>query len=201
VLQWLHDMVDRFNVIREACEWVSSKGSGGRDSCRVSTDVRWADWDKKTFSPAMCVLWWGEVKSRGVDGYDTFWVPPPETWIGKAAGHLGTSVEWVESFVRQCVGGSSPPGRWAVVVSLDDGDDLCARNPVVEWKYAPPVEVDLTPEAAYCIEKYGGAEKRPPTVPYWTKDPPVELYRSKLVGVAHDLITAVREREKNQGRS
>jgi hypothetical protein len=184
------------SVIREACEWVSSKGNGGRDSCKVSTDVRWADWDKKVFSPAMCVLWWGEVKSRGVDGYDTFWIPRPETWTDKVAGHLKTSHEWVTSFVDQCHGGTQPAGRWTVTVSLDDIDDLQVRNPKVEWRHEDPPQVELSPEAKYCIERYGNTSKKDAPPPYWTKDPPVELYSSKLIRAAADLHSAIRAADR-----
>ena len=180
-------MDERLSIIRDACDWISSKGKGSRDACRVSLSVKWADWDKKLFSPAMCVLWHSEVLKRG-GGYETFWIPPPEEWIARTASVLGVTEDWVRTFVEQCNMSSTNRERWTVSVTFDGLDGYRLKNPRVEWKKSED-SIQFLPEARSCHEMFGSPEKNS-TLSYWTKNPPVELYERKLIDAARDLFDA-----------
>lgn len=188
-------MMERLEKIRTACEWVSAKGVGGKDSCRVSTSLKWADWDKKVFSPAMCVLWWGEVKSRGGE-YDTFWIPTPDLWIEKVAQHLDTSQSWVENFVSQCCQGRSKKDRWTVSLTFDGVTSYRLNNPKIVWKKEELSTEEFFEETNYCLDKYGEPQSGHENQSYWTADPPVSHYESKLKSAVLDLFDA-REAARN----
>lgn len=191
-------MSDRLDLIRSACDWVGLKGGGGRDSCRVSTGVRWADWDRKVFSPAMCVLWWGEVRSRGEDGYETFWIPPAEEWISRVARHLGTDEGWVQRFVDQCYTGAVSPEQHTLTITFEGVDGYRLSSPRMEWKRKEAIVTGLEIEALHCLEKYGDGNMRNKTeVPYWTLDAPVKLYESKVVSAVYDLFTAFEAKKED----
>ena len=181
--------MERLEKIKEACHWVASKGAGSRDGCKVTTRVKWADWDAKEFSPAMCVLWWSEVKKRP-DGYNTFWIPRPETWIDIVAEELGVGASWVETFVKQCTSGVEAPTSWTLTVTFDGTGIGYLKNPRIDWKRNDGKNGDLFPESEWVISTYG---TQPPAVkiPYWTKNPPVNLYKSKLGEAVYDLFCAL----------
>ena len=181
--------MERLERIVEACKWVASKGAGSRDGCKVSTRVKWADWDKKEFSPAMCVLWWSEVKKKD-DGYDTFRIPPAEEWISRVAHALDAPEEWVVKFADQCYNAGTHPDKWTFSVTFDGVDGVRLRNPKVEWKKLPTDESEILPEVSAVLESYGAHPPRP-LPEYWTKNPPIDMYREKLVSVAYDLFCAL----------
>jgi hypothetical protein len=185
-------MTHCLDTIFAACEWVSLKGKGSRDACKVSTAVKWADWDKKIFSPAMCVLWWGETR-RNEDGYDTFWIPQPEAWHGKVAKHLNMSEEWVKAFVEQCHRGNAS-SRWTLEVTFEGERDYHLVNPKIDLRQEK-INEELFPETVACLQAYSPQQSLA-KVPYWTKNPPVDLYRSKLLGAVYDLYSAT-EASKN----
>lgn len=183
--------MDRLKSIVEACSWVAAKGTGSRDGCKVTTHVRWADWDKKEFSPAMCVLWWGEVGKNAKDGYDTFWIPSPDTWVQRVANVLQTTPEWVLSFVEQCSTGFVRPERYSATITFDyiEGEN---KNPRIEWRHEPVDTSQLMPEVVYCIENYGHVKGEKNTIPYYTKNPPINHYSSKTVKAVYDLFEALK---------
>jgi len=182
--------MDRLDLIRRACQWVESKGLNTRDGCKVTTKVRWADWDKKEFSPVMCVLWWGEVHRKAEDGYDTFWIPQPDVWIDRVATHLQVTPDWVRMFAEQCNTGFVRPERYSAIVTFDiiEGEN---RNPRIEWRHEPADTSSLLSEAVYCIEKYGHMKNEKNTTPYYTKNPPIDHYRSKVTRSVYDLFEAL----------
>ena len=182
--------MDRLDLIKQACQWVESKGLNTRDGCKVTTQVRWADWDRKEFSPAMCVLWWGEVHDKSVDGYDTFWIPQPDTWIDRVSTRLHAKPDWVRTFIEQCHTGFVRPERYSMNITFDviEGQH---KNPQIEWKHERADASTLLPEAVYCLEKYGIPKDVKNTVPYYTKDPPIDQYRSKMVRTVYDLFEAL----------
>ena len=180
-------MYERMNIIRGACEWVSSKGRGSRDACGVSLSVKWADWDKKLFSPAMCVLWRDEVLKCGSE-YETFWIPPPEEWISRTASVLKVDHNWMRTFVEQCNMSSSRREKWTVSVTFDGSEEYHLKNPRIEWKKEEEL-IQFLPEVSLCHEMFGFPEKKDPA-PYWTKNPPVDLYEKKLIAATRDLFEA-----------
>ena len=180
-------MDERLSIILEACEWVSSKGRGTRDACKVSLSVKWADWDRKLFSPAMCVLWRNEVLKRG-GGYETFWIPSPEEWISRTAAALGSTDDWVRTFVEQCNMNPEQHEKWTVSVTFDGPDGYRLKNPRIEWKKTEE-SIQVLSEVKSCREAFGGPAVKN-TLPYWTKDPPIETYERKLLDVVRDLFEA-----------
>ena len=180
-------MYERLNVIRDACEWVSSKGRDSRDACKVSLSVKWADWDKKLFSPAMCVLWHNEVL-KGGGSYETFHIPSPEEWISRTASALGASNDWVRTFVEQCNMSTVDHEKWTASVTFDGLDGYQLKNPRIEWKKEQRF-IQILPEVQYCREMFGLPEKKN-ALPYWTKNPPIGLYERKLIDAVRDLFEA-----------
>lgn len=191
-------MEERLKKIAAACEWVSSKGGG----VTVTTRVRWADWERKRFSPAMAVLWHLSVVcvDSPKDGYDTFRIPNTDAWIDLIAGHLQVDPAWVRDFVDQCHNGVAVPRRIAVTVTFDGFEpdptgnysNFALRNPRVEWKDRPEVAGGLLPEVQHCIDKYGEPD-RSRRMPYWTKAPPVAQYQRKLLDAVLNLFWAREE--------
>ena len=182
--------MDRLDLIKQACQWVESKGSNTRDGCKVTTRVKWANWDRKEFSPAMCVLWWGEVHDKSADGYDTFWIPQPDTWIDRVSTQLHATPDWVRAFIEQCHTGFVRPERYSANITFDviEGQH---KNPRIEWKHECADTSTLLPEAVYCLEKYGTPKDVKNVVPYYTKDPPIDQYRSKMIRTVYDLFEAL----------
>lgn len=180
-------MYERLNIIRDACEWISAKGRGSRDACKVSLSVKWADWDKKLFSPAMCVLWRSEVLKSG-DSYETFCIPPSEEWISRIAFTLDVTNDWVKTFVEQCNMSDVIREKWAVSVTFDGPDGYRLKNPRIEWRKEQE-SIQFLPEVQYCRETFGLPEKKN-ALPYWTNNPPIDLYERKLVDAARDLFEA-----------
>jgi len=180
-------MYERLNVIRDACEWISSKGRNSHDACKVSLSVKWADWDRKLFSPAMCVLWRAEVL-KSDDSYETFRIPSPGEWISRTASAFGTSDDWVRTFVEQCNMSTADHEKWTVSVTFDGPDGYRLKNPRIEWRKEQR-SVQVLPEVQYCREMFGLPEKKN-VLPYWTKNPPIDLYEKKLIDAVCDLFAA-----------
>jgi hypothetical protein len=181
--------MERLDRIMEACQWVNSKGAGTRDACKVTTRVRWANWDKKEFSPVMCVLWYSETRKEGNE-YDTFWIPSPDAWIARVAHYLGTTEEWVKQFVDQCSNSSIRPWQWDLKVSFLESESGKVCRPQIVWEKVELPTTDVFPESIFCLKNYGDKVEDRQQVPYWTKNPPVELYENKLLSAVRDLFEA-----------
>lgn len=183
--------------INTACEWLNAK-SNNKNAPKVTTQVKWADWDRKLFSPAMAVLWYSEVCRHENNAYNTFWIPNTSTWVEKVSKYLDTTHDWVETFVNQCHNGTHQSQQYTLTVTFDGvGNDIkntysnaVLKNPRLEWKKTSNNE-SLLNEAKHCIEKYGGNSNELPAIPYWTKNPPIKDYESKLISAAYDLFTAI----------
>lgn len=194
-------MTDVLEKIKIACDWVNSKGKGSKDATKVTTQVKWADWDRKWFSPAMAVLWYSEVHASGNNTYETFVIPDSSTWVNKVASYLQVTEEWVNDFVNQCYV-KSVNEQYTISVTFNGlGSDSSGtysnvrlKNPKLDLKKVE-VNTEMSNEAQYCIEHYGDATTATP-VSYWTKNPPVELYKAKLLAAAYDLFLAIQASEK-----
>jgi hypothetical protein len=186
--------------IKVACDWVNAKGKGSKDTVKVTTQVKWADWERKWFSPAMAVLWYSEVHQSGENAYDTFWIPDNATWVSKVATYLGVAEEWVESFVKQCYT-KCPPEQYSFTITFDGlGADIagtysniCLKNPKFEFNKTN-VNVEMLEEAQYCIEHYGDLSQGK-EMQYWTKNPPISMYQGKLMQAAYELFAAMQASE------
>lgn len=181
--------------IIDACEWVSSKGGG----TAVTTAVKWCDWGRKKFSPAMAVLWYSEVHAKN-DGYDTFRIPDRTLWIPKIAEFLNVEHTWVKDFVEQCYNGVVRPARYTLSVTFDGFDadpsgsysNVALRSPQIAWKQEEELSGPLFPEAEECIRRYSRKDM-PKRAPYWTKSPPVSMYEGKVISAVYDLFCALEE--------
>jgi len=196
-------MTSALEKIKTACEWLHSKSNGDKNVTKVTTQVKWADWDRKYFSPAMAVLWYSEVHRLENNTYNTFLVPDSATWISKVANYLETSEDWVRDFVNQCHNGLSQPEQYTLSVTFDGlGSDhkntysnIKLKNPRLEWKRIEPNNDNLLIEAKYCLETYGNSSKELPAIPYWTKNPPLKNFESKVVDAVFDLFSAIQASE------
>lgn len=186
-------MNERLEKIIEACSWLLSKNTVARDSVTITTHVKWADWQRKRFSPVMAVLWRGEAQ-KNPDGYDTLWIPPSDSWHRRVAEHLHVDEAWVAEFVDQCYRGSSE--RYTMRVTFDglSHDGTSIKNPKISWERSGVENVKITPEAKHCLENYC-PEPTSHKIPYWTKNPPVEMYKRKLFAAAYDLFSAMNANE------
>jgi len=192
----------RLDKIIGACEWISAKGGGAS----VTTSVKWCDWGRKQFSPAMAVLWYSEVSQKN-DGYDTFRIPDSNVWVPKISEFLLADEQWVRDFVDQCYNGVVCPTRYTLSVMFDGFDkdhsgsysNVRLRSPRIEWKQDEEVVGPLLPEAEECIRRYE-SKKKPARAPYWTKDPPVALYEGKLISAVYDLFCALEEKKRQSER-
>lgn len=188
------DMVSwRIEMIRTACQWVDNKDK----SVSVTTGVRWADWQRKKFSPAMCVLWWNDVQQRN-DGYDTFRIPSSDLWVPKVASYLDVSEDWVLKFVEQCYNGFEKLEKQRFIVSFDSFETRGVANFRFELDKVGDSTEKTLPEAEFCLMTYPSDHKSPVKQPYWTKNPPIELYRQKLFAAAFDLFEALKAAEESQ---
>ncbi len=182
--------------IKTACDWVNTKGKGSKDTTKVTTQVKWADWERKWFSPAMAVLWYSEVHRSGENAYDTFWIPDNSTWIRKVASYLEVTEEWVETFANQCYT-KCPPEQYTFSITFDGlGPDssgaynnVSLKNPKLEFKRTD-INAEMSEEAKYCVDNYGDVSSGV-SIPYWTKNPPVEVYKGKLMQAAYELFAAM----------
>lgn len=194
-------MSEVLEKIKVACDWVNSKGKGSKDSVKVTTQVKWADWTRKWFSPAMAVLWYSEVHGSNDNAYDTFWIPDNSTWINKVAVFLGVTEEWVVDFVNQCYTKCSPE-QYSFTITFDGlGSDIrgsysniCLKNPKLELTKTDK-NLKILEEVKYCLEHYGDVSKGA-VAPYWTKNPPIDMYRTKLIEAAYDLFAAMEAANK-----
>lgn len=186
--------MDTLEKITTACTWFLGRNSSSKDAVKVTTAVKWADWKEKNFSPAMAVLWYSEVHKSN-DGYDTFLIPPPETWISKVASYLDVPEAWVIKFVDQCYSNSLESYTISVSFSGYSHDGTRLKNPKVSWEKSQISLEDVLPEVISCTELYGPRDE-PRKIPYWTKNPPVKLYEEKLVSATYDLFSAMNSSEK-----
>lgn len=185
--------------IKLACDWVSAK-SNGKAGPKVTTQVKWADWEKKYFSPVMCVLWYSEVVESGNINFSP---PDSSCWIEKIANYLSVSNEWVENFIEQCFYYNKNKKNISVNInfehigsnSTDSIININTANPKVTWTVSDFTPSELTEEAQYCVEHYSHFIKEN-NVPYWTNNPPIDLYEKKLLVAVLDLYQAL-EAKKN----
>ncbi len=182
--------------IKIACDWINSKGKGSKDSTKVTTQVKWADWDRKWFSPAMAVLWYSEVHASGSNTYETFVIPDSSTWVGKVAHYLGVTEEWVNNFVNQCYA-KYPSERHSFTITFDGlgldhagtYSNIRLKNPKLEFN-RENIQIEALEEAKYCLEHYGDISQGK-EIPYWSNNPPIEAYRAKLMQAAYELFAAM----------
>ena len=189
-------MNDVLEKIKIACDWVNSKGKGSKDATKVTTQVKWADWDRKWFSPAMAVLWYSEAHASDNNTYETFVIPDNSTWVNKVANYLGVTEEWVINFVDQCCA-KFPSERYSFTITFDGlGPDnagtysnIRLRNPKFDFN---KIHTNIEPleEVKYCLEHYGDISQGK-EAPYWTNNPPIEMYRAKLMQAAYELFAAM----------
>lgn len=186
--------MDTLEKITTACAWFLGRNSSSKDAVKVTTTVKWADWKEKNFSPVMAVLWYSEVHKSN-DGYDTFLIPPPETWIEKVASYLEVSESWVTKFADQCYSNSLEKYTISISFTGYSHDGSMLKNPKVSFERTQIPPEDVLPEALRCIELYGPRDEQR-KIPYWTKNPPVKLYEGKLTAAAYDLFSAMNALEK-----
>jgi hypothetical protein len=67
------------------------------------------------------------------------------------------------------------------------------KNPKFEFKKAS-INVEMLEEVKYCLENYGDVSTGV-SVPYWTKNPPVEMYKAKLMKASYELFAAMQASE------
>lgn len=182
--------------IKIACDWVNSKGKGSKDATKVTTQVKWADWDRKWFSPTMAVLWYSEAHASDNNTYETFVIPDNSTWVSKVAVYLGVSEDWVIDFVNQCYA-KCQPEQYSFTITFDGlksdlggtYSNIRLNNPKLEFNKKNN-DVQILEEAKYCLEHYGDISQGK-EIPYWTSNPPIELYRAKLMQAAYELFAAM----------
>jgi len=185
--------------IKIACDWVSAKNNS-KNGPKVTVQVKWVDWEKKHFSPAMCVLWYSEVVESG---NINFHVPDSDLWIEKVAKHLSVSKSWVEDFIDQCFSYNKNKKNISLKINFDDFNsnslnsifDLKLANPRITWEVTNFTSKELTEEAKYCVEHYCHNVQEY-NVPYWTANPPIDLYEKKLLAAVVDLYQALEAKNK-----
>jgi hypothetical protein len=144
----------------------------------------------------MALLWYSEVHASGNNTYETFVIPDNFIWVNKVANYLGVTEEWVNDFVNQCYA-KYPSKRYSFTITFDGlGPDnvgtysnIRLKNPKFDFNTID-VNIEVLEEAKYCLEHYGDVSQGK-EAPYWTKNPPIEVYQAKLMQAAYELFAAM----------
>jgi hypothetical protein len=75
-------------------------------------------------------------------------------------------------------------------VSFLESESGKVCRPQIVWEKVELPTTDVFPESIFCLKNYGDKVEDRQQVPYWTKNPPVELYENKLLSAVRDLFEA-----------
>jgi len=153
-------MSEILEKIKNACDFVNLKKDKNNSGPKVTCQVRWADWSKKWFSPAMSVLWHAvELESSSINN---FAIPNSNIWIKKISNYLDVTEDWVNLFVEQCYLKNLKNSKTTVTISFDGlGPDPSGTyenmeflNPKIIINNINNISEDILAESKYCIENY-----------------------------------------------